>query len=158
LTNQYRILIIDDDESIREALATLLEIEGYIVDCAKDGKEALEKTNSYYYNLAIVDWRLPDIEGTVLIKKIKDTIPKMIKVMLTGFPSTNNAIDACNNNADAFILKPVDSTSLISKIEELLKMQQKELKYSEMRIADFILSRTSNLKSMPITQNVSELV
>ncbi len=127
-------------------------MEGYIIDSAKDGKEAIEKTNNFFYNLAIVDWRLPDIKGTVLIKKIKETTPKMIKVMLTGFPSANNAIDACNNNAHAFIQKPVESTLLISKIEELLKMQQQELKYSETRIADFIQTRASELKSMPITQ------
>ena len=152
MTKQFRILIIDDDDSIREALSTLLEMEGYIVDSAKDGKEAIEKTNNFFYNLAIVDWRLPDIEGTVLIKKIKDTVPKMVKVMLTGYPSTNNAIDACNNNADAFIKKPVDATSLISKIEALLKLQQQELKYSEARIADFIQTKASEQENMPITQ------
>ena len=146
MAKQIRILIIDDDESIREALSTLLEMEGYIVDSAKDGKEAMEKTNNSFYNLAIVDWRLPDIQGTVLIKKIKDTLPKMIKVMLTGFPSATNAMDACNNNAHAFIQKPVDSTSLLNKIEELLKMQQQELKYSETKIADFIKTRASEPK------------
>jgi DNA-binding NtrC family response regulator len=143
MTIQFRILVIDDDDSIREALSTLLELEGYFVDCAKDGKEAIEKTNNYFYNLAIVDWRLPDIQGTVLIKKMKDTIPEMIKIMLTGFPSTNNAIDACNNSAHAFIQKPVDSVELLNKIENLLKMQQEELRYSETRVADFIQSKAS---------------
>ena len=78
----------------------------------------------------------------------------MIKVMLTGFPSANNAIDACNNNAHAFIQKPVDATSLINKIEELIKMQQQELKYSETKIADFIQTKASELKSMPITNSL----
>jgi DNA-binding NtrC family response regulator len=101
--------LIDDDPSIRAALSMLLEAEGYFVDTAQDGKEAIDKTNNNFYNLAIIDYRLPDIEGTVLITKLKETTPKMMKIMLTGFPSTKNAIDSVNNNANAFIEKPVDS-------------------------------------------------
>jgi DNA-binding NtrC family response regulator len=146
LPKQSKILVIDDDFSIREVLSMLLEEEGYIVDTAEDGKEAIEKSNNTFYNLAIIDYRLPDIEGTLLLKKLRDTTPKMIKVMLTGYPSTKNAIDAVNNNAHAFLQKPVETKVLLAKISELLKMQQEEAAYSEERVADFIRTKMTELK------------
>jgi DNA-binding NtrC family response regulator len=93
-----RVLIIDDDKVIRETLAFTLEDEGYTVDTAENGKEAIEKTDSNFYNLAIVDWRLPDFEGTKLLRELKETTPRMAKIMLTGYPSMNNAIDAVNDS------------------------------------------------------------
>jgi DNA-binding NtrC family response regulator len=140
-----RILLVDDDESIRDGLAILLEEEGYIVDTAEDGKQAIEKTNRNFYNLAIVDYRLPDAEGTFLIKQFRETTPKMVKIMLTGYPSMKNAVDAVNNRAHAFLQKPVDPALLISKIDELLKMQQEEKAYSESKVADFIQTRAFEL-------------
>lgn len=142
-----RIIVIDDDDSIRDALTIMLEAEGYIVDTAIDGKDAVEKTNQNFYNVAIVDYRLPDAEGTFLIKKLRDTTPKMIKIMLTGYPSTKNAIDAVNNHAHAYMQKPVDPASLANKIEELLKIQQEEKEYSETKVADFIQTKAIELKS-----------
>jgi len=152
LEEEIRILVIDDDESIREVLTILLEAEGYLVDTAEDGKEAILKTNQNFYNLAIVDYRLPDAEGTYLINELKETTPKMIKIMLTGYPSTQNAIDAVNNHAHAFIQKPIDPSSLIGKIAELLKLQQEEKNYCEARVADFIQTKVIELKTKPIPQ------
>ena len=57
-----RMLVVDDDENIRETLGMALQDEGYIVDKAASGKEAIAKSYANFYNLAIVDWRLPDIE------------------------------------------------------------------------------------------------
>jgi DNA-binding NtrC family response regulator len=145
--------VIDDDPSIREALSMLLESEGYFVDTAQDGKEAIEKTDKYFYNLAIIDYRLPDIEGTVLLTKLKQTTPKMIKVMLTGFPSTKNAIDAVNNNANAFIEKPVDSETLVNKIEQLLRKQEEEAKYSDIKVAEFLQTKVMEIKSNLIVKS-----
>ena len=152
MQEKSRILVIDDDESIREVLTILLESEGYIVDTAEDGKQAIEKTSHNFYNLAIVDYRLPDAEGTFLIKKFKETTPKMIKIMLTGYPSTKNAIDAVNNHAHAFIQKPIDPASLISKVEELLQMQQEEKAFSENKVADYIQTRFTELKGKLLAQ------
>lgn len=140
-----RILVIDDDSVIRHTLIIALEDEGYIVDTAKDGKEAVTKTNSNFYNLAIVDWRLPDIEGTRLLNKLKKTTPKMVKIMLTGYPSMNNAIEAVNEHADAFFLKPVAINDLLTKMKELLERQEKENRYSQSKVAEYIETRTKQL-------------
>jgi DNA-binding response OmpR family regulator len=81
MAKNARILIIDDDEIIRDTLAMSLEQEGYCVDKAENGKEAIAKSCANFYNLAIVDWRLPDIEGTKLLSQLKETKPKMMKLM-----------------------------------------------------------------------------
>jgi DNA-binding response OmpR family regulator len=124
LTKNARILVVDDDDCIRESLAMGLEIEGFSVDTAKSGKEAIEKSYANLYNLAIIDWRLPDIEGTELLGKLRETKPKMVKILLTGYPSMQNAITALNEGANAFFLKPVEFELLTEKINRCLREQE----------------------------------
>ena len=119
-----RILVIDDDETIRDILAITLEQEGFFVDTAINGKEAIEKSYASFFNIAIIDWRLPDIEGTKLLGKLKETKPRMVKIILTGFPSLENAIEAINERADAFLLKPIKTEFLVEKIYQLYKEQE----------------------------------
>ena len=145
MSDPYRILVIDDDDTIRSSLSILLEEEGYVVDAAEDAKEAIAKSNANFFNLAIVDWRLPDIEGTKLLGKLKETTPKMAKIMLTGYASMKNAIDSVNAHADAFILKPVDPKILLKKMKELLKQQEQAKKFSEDKVANFIETRVKEL-------------
>ena len=145
LGKDAKILVVDDDKVIRDTLAMSLELEGYCVDKAENGKEAIEKSYSNFYNLAIVDWRLPDIEGTKLLGEFRETTPKMAKIMLTGYPSMANAIAAVNKRADAFLLKPVDFEVLFSKIEELLKQQEQAKVFSEELVANFIQTRSQEI-------------
>jgi DNA-binding NtrC family response regulator len=140
-----RILIVDDDEGIRSSLSLVLEGEGYVVDTAQNGSEAIAKSFTNFYNLAIVDWRLPDIEGTILLGRLRETTPKMIKIMLTGYPSMQNAIDAVNQRADAFLQKPVSADQLTAKISDLLQKQSEEKRYSELKVAEFIETRASEV-------------
>lgn len=104
MSEKARILVIDDDESVRRVLAVALENKGYIVDTAKDGKEAIERFEANFYNLALVDIRLPDMEGTKLLTAMKETTPKMVRIILTGYPSLHNAIEAVNKGADGYII------------------------------------------------------
>jgi DNA-binding NtrC family response regulator len=87
-----RILVVDDDEGIRKTLATILKEEGYVVDMAQNGQEAIDKTYKNFYNLALIDVRLPDIEGVRLLNMMKENTPKMIKIIVTGYPSLQNAV------------------------------------------------------------------
>jgi len=144
---KFRILLVDDDETILETLQLVLEEEGYIVDTAQSGKEAVAKSYANFYNLAIVDWRLPDIEGTKLLGNLKVTVPKMAKIMLTGYPSMQNAIDSVNSRADAFFQKPMNSEHLLKKVSELLKQQEEERKYSEEKMTEYIETRAKELMS-----------
>jgi DNA-binding NtrC family response regulator len=140
-----RILLIDDDEFVRKTISKALEKAGYKVDTAENGAEALEKAQAHFYNLALIDIRLPDMEGTKLLTAIKDTIPKMVKIILTGYPSLQNAIDAVNKGADGYITKPVDIAELHKVIKEHLKKQVEESEFGEKRISAFVETRLKQL-------------
>jgi DNA-binding NtrC family response regulator len=146
LGENARIIVIDDDESIRKILATILEEEGYEVDTANTGKEAMRKTNERVYNLALIDMRLPDIEGIDLLMKVKDTTPRMRKIIITGYPTIQNAMEAVNRQADAFILKPFDMERVLQTIREQLKKQDEEKKFSQEKVAAFIETRAKELE------------
>jgi len=141
-----RILVVDDDETIRTVLATVLEENGYTVDTAENGKKAIEKTNTRFYNLALCDIRLPDYEGTTLITKMRETVPKMRKIIITGFPSLQNTVEALNKGADAYIMKPFDMDKVLQTIKEQLKKQQKEKKYGQEKVTEFIETRVKELE------------
>jgi len=141
-----RILVVDDDEIIREALVVLLKEEGYVVDTAENGEEAIEKSNAKFYNLALLDIKLPDMEGTKLLAKMHKNLPKMVKIMVTGYPSLENAIEALNLGADAYILKPIRMDSLLTRIRQHLEKQEEAKKYSEEKVAEFIKTRVRGLE------------
>ena len=140
-----RILVVDDDENIRMSLGTILRDEGYVVDSAVNGSEAIKKTESTVFNVALIDIKLPDMEGIELLTRIRDTVPKVRKIIMTGFPSLKNAIAAVNNKADAYLLKPVELDKLLSTIREQLDLQEIEQRYSEQKVADFIETRVKQL-------------
>jgi len=141
-----RILVVDDEESIRKVLAAILKEEGYEVDTAENGREAIRKSNEDFYNMALLDIRLPDMEGTQLLAAMKETTPKMIKIIVTGYPSLRNAMEALNNGADAYVLKPFDVRKVLDTIKECLIKQQEEKRYSEARVTEFIETRAKELQ------------
>jgi len=145
LNKNARILIVDDDENIRKTMKAILEDEGYKVDLAASGKEAIAKTNEAQYNLAIFDIRLPDMEGVELLNLVKETVPRTRKIMVTGYPTMQNAISAVNKKADAYLIKPVDIKNMLTVIETQLKQQEDEKALSEEKVAEFIESRIKDI-------------
>ena len=141
-----RILIVDDDESIGKVLATILEDEGYTVDIAENGKKAIKKSKEEFYNLALIDIRLPDMEGIELLTRMKDTTPKMRKIIITGYPSIQNAIEAVNRGADAYLVKPFDMDKVLATIKEQLKLQEEEKRYSQEKVTEYIQTRIRELE------------
>jgi DNA-binding NtrC family response regulator len=140
-----RILVVDDDDNIRKVLLAILEDKGYAVEPAGTAKEAIEKSKRKFYNLALIDIRLPDMEGIELLTKIRDTTPRMRKVIITGYPTLQNAVDAVNKGADAYIVKPFDVENVLITIDHQLKKQQEEKKYSQDKVAEFIEARVKEL-------------
>ena len=148
-----RILVVDDDEELRKSFAAILEDEGYIVDGAGSGQEAIEKTTRTSYNLAILDIRLPDMEGVDLLTLMKESVPRMRKIMVTGYPSLKNTIAALNNRADFFFIKPVDIEILLAVVREQLSQQEREMQSCNPKEPE----KTITL-SVEDTIDVSELV
>ena len=119
-----RILLVDDDENILDVISTGLRDEAYSVDTARNGKEGIETSQMNFYNLALVDIKLPDIEGTELVTRMKETRPEMVVVILTGYPTLRNAVEALNNGADAYLLKPVHMKDILEVVRAKLKKQE----------------------------------
>lgn len=140
-----RILVVDDDALLRETIARILENEGYIIDIACSGKEALDKIRNFVYNLVILDIRLPDINGTQLLSQINDYAPIVKKIVLTGFPDIETAITSVNEKADAYLVKPFNSEELIKIIKENLRQQKIEIKYSQEKVLEYIRNRVKEL-------------
>ena len=113
------VLLIDDDETIRKSLSRTLRKEGFDVDTAADGKQALEKSQLRRYDLALVDIRLPDMEGTKLLKMLREKAPKIKEIIITGYPSIENAVQAIDYGADAYLIKPISPSDLLAKIRFL---------------------------------------
>jgi DNA-binding NtrC family response regulator len=141
------ILIVDDDENICKTLSAILQGKGYNTDTAKNGREAIERSGKKFFNLALLDIRLPDMEGTKLLTMMHEAMPKMVKIMLTGYPSLKNAVEALNLGADAYIIKPVDPEKLIKIIEEKLEKQREAKKISEERVAKWVKTRVREIES-----------
>ena len=148
--NAYdKILIVDDDDSLRESMVSILESEGYILDVAKSGQEAETKIKNNVYNLVLLDIRLPDINGIELLAKINNYSPKVKKIMLTGFPDTNSAIKSVNEKADAYLVKPFDPEKLLEIIAENLDQQKEELRYTQEKVLEYIQNRVRELDQQP---------
>ena len=146
-TKQARILIVDDDETIRKSITTVLEEKGYLAETAENGRAAIRKSEKAVYNLALIDIRLPDMDGVQLLTSLKETSPKMVKIIITGYPSLQNAVEALNKGADGYIVKPIKMGELLAMIKDHLLKQQEAGKYTEQKVAEFIETRAKELES-----------
>jgi DNA-binding NtrC family response regulator len=147
MSESARILVIDDEESIRRTISMTLEHAGYIVDIAENGKQAIEKAEANFYNLAIIDIRLPDMEGTELLTALKETTPRMVKIILTGYPALQNAVTAINKGVNYYLVKPVNTEELLRIIKEHLDKQKHETEYNQQKIAQYVETRFKELQT-----------
>ena len=151
-----RILMVDDEEGIRKSLKAVLEEEGCLVDTAENGQEAIARSKTTFYNLALVDIRLPDMDGVELLTSMAQTAPKMVKIIVTGYPSLDNAIQAVNRGVDGYIVKPFTMEHLLSTIKEHLRKQREAEKYSEEKVKEYVESRTKELDTRSRGASVNE--
>jgi len=144
---QARILVIDDDATVRRSLEVALKNNGYDVEVAENGQEAIKKSKAKLYNLTLIDLRLPDMDGIELLTSMREAAPKMVKIIITGYPSQENAIEAVNRGADGYMVKPYTMEDLLLKIKEQLQKQREARKYSEEKVKEFIEARAEELES-----------
>jgi DNA-binding NtrC family response regulator len=145
-----KILVVDDDDVLRESIVSILENEGYILDVAKSGFEAEVKLRNKEYNLVLLDIRLPDTTGIELLSKINSYTPRTKKIILTGFPDTESAIKSVNEKADAYLVKPFEPEKILKIIAENLEQQKLELKYTHEKFLEYIRNRVKELDDQTI--------
>jgi two-component system nitrogen regulation response regulator NtrX len=150
LGERARILVVDDDEGIRRTLAAILEEEGYLVDAVESGREGIEMSNRRIYNVALIDVRLLDMEGTELLTRMTERVPRVRKIIITGYPTVQNAIEAANKNADAYLLKPFDMRKVLFVIKDQLRNQEEERRFGQERVTAFIETRARELETKTV--------
>jgi K+-sensing histidine kinase KdpD len=118
------ILVVDDDRDFLEIIRRILTLKGYGVETVTSADGAIKCLKEGFYNTAILDISLPDIDGTELLPKIMEMHPDIIAIMLTGHSSVQNAVQSLNCGAFAYLEKPVDPENLLSVINRGLERQR----------------------------------
>jgi DNA-binding NtrC family response regulator len=121
LEGKRTIIIVDDDRSILRVFTRVLEKKGYTVTTAENGKAALNQIECNRFDAALIDVRLPDMEGTAILPRIQETSPKTVKIIFTGSPDLEVLGNGANKNMDAFLLKPVKPEVLLGILDEKIK-------------------------------------
>ena len=118
------ILLVDDDERLRNAAGKVLAAEGYRVVSAASGREALEILKQEAFALVVSDLRLPDLDGIALLKQARELLPEAEVVMITGHGSIEKAVEAMQLGAYDFLQKPLDSAALLKTVAKALEKQR----------------------------------
>ena len=135
------ILIVDDDKTILESFKVLLETKKYEISTAENGREALEKVLNNFYNLVLLDIKLPDMEGTDLLLEFRQLRPGMKTIIVTGYSSRENAINSLNLGADGYLEKPVTPGKLLEIVADKLSEQETENRLYEDTVNELLGSR-----------------
>ena len=151
-----QILIVDDDECICKTLSAILQLEGYQTACATTAKEAKEKSKTQFFNLALLDIKLPDMKGTKLLSQLQEITPETIKIMITGYPSLENAVEALNFGADSYIMKAIDPAELLKTIKNKLETQKQTEKITKEKLAAWIQSQARKAQTSNFQQFLEE--
>ena len=125
-TKRWResILIVDDDESTCRILTLIFGKQGYETETARTGREAIEKAQERFFNLALLDIKLPDMEGVELLGPLKEMHPDMVVIMVTAYASLETAVQALNEGASAYIIKPLKMDEVLAIVREILEKQR----------------------------------
>ena len=119
-----RILVVDDDQGTRRTLSLILGRKGFEVVTASTAEEALAKARNGPLNVGLLDIRLPDGRGVELLKPLRSRHPDMELIMITGYASTETAMQALNDGATAYITKPLNIDEVLAEVGKILEKQR----------------------------------
>lgn len=114
-----RILIVDDEEIIRDSITFILQKENYYVESARNGREALDKHLSTPFDIVITDLEMPEMKGIELLERIRQATPETFVIIITAFASVESAISALRHGAFDYIIKPIDFDDLLFRIKRI---------------------------------------
>ncbi len=114
------ILVVDDDESLVRTFKMILEAEGYHVDAAASGSEALEMCGSSVYDLIILDVMLKDMRGDEVIRCLRKLHKRVRVLLITGYSTFKESIDALSLGVSEILLKPISPDELVRAVREAL--------------------------------------
>lgn len=117
-TTKKKILLVDDDREFVNLFSSIIESEGYIVEVAFSGQEALDKFKKSAFDLLILDIKLPDMNGDKVAKKVRDKDKNIVIIIITGFPELQDSITALDIGIQDILLKPISSSEILRSIKE----------------------------------------
>ncbi|MCX8011050.1 MAG: sigma-54 dependent transcriptional regulator [Ignavibacteria bacterium] len=128
-----KILIADDEKNLRNAIAEILQIEGFDTDIAADGEEALNKLNENDYDIVLCDIRIPKVDGMQILARTRYSKPETAFIMMTAYANIDTTIQALRHGAYDYIQKPIDSDNLIIRIKRFLEYKKLNLEVKFLR-------------------------
>jgi DNA-binding response OmpR family regulator len=153
------ILIIDDEPSLRQTLARILQRAGYEVTTAANGKDGLALLTEHPFDLLYLDIRMPDISGLELLQTIHAKFPELPVILFTAQPDLNSAVEALRRGATDYLLKPLKPQSVIDRTQAILVSKQKERRKRELqRQIDALQAELNSLEGQKedITNSTSQ--
>ena len=136
------IWVVDDDESIRDLMGLMLRDLGYRVELFSRGNDLLTRLEAQSPDLFIVDVRMPEMSGMDLTRAITEKDPQAIVIILTGFPSIEDAVEAIQIGASDYLSKPFNKAQIQVRIERLLGKRQLQTRLKRTRLATRTLVET----------------
>lgn len=121
-----KILVVDDEESLRLTMKLKLKAAGFDVDVAEDGEAAIEKLKAQKFDALLLDINMPRMSGIEALGIIRQQFPQTEVIMLTGFADFSTAIECLKNGARDYLVKPIDTTELITRLKSLLRSKSSE--------------------------------
>jgi excisionase family DNA binding protein len=119
-----RVLVVDDEASIRDLLEKTLTMSDYQVDTAPDGRSALERMRMYSYDLLISDLKMPGMDGLAVIREARRLKADLPVIVITGFSSESSAIEALNLGVASYLTKPFRVSQVLSKAAKALGIDE----------------------------------
>lgn len=120
------ILIIDDEQAIREPLVTLLEMEGYSIETSESGEEGLARLAERPFDLVLLDFALPGMDGLEVLHEIRERDPQLSVIMITAYGTVEKAVEAMQSGAANFIQKPWDNEKLLADVRAAVGRRRAE--------------------------------
>src|SRR4051812_23684998 len=137
--NGQRILVVDDEPSIVDAVATALRYEGYTVSEASTGKEALDAVALQEPELIVLDWMLPDIDGIEVGRRLRADGNRAAILFLTAKDATENKVEALRAGGDDYVTKPFSLAEVIARVQAILRRSSGSLPGDVLRFHDVVL-------------------
>lgn len=160
----YKILIVDDELSVRSSLEEWFQEDGFNVVTAESGEDALKKMHAGPFELILLDIKMPGIDGITLQKKIMEIDPQAIIIIITAYASVDTAVEALKTGAFDYVTKPFDPENLSNLVNNALKQKtlteeniQLKEKISELSDVDEIIGNSDEMKRvLEMVYTVSE--
>ena len=129
-----KVLVVDDEEEIRNHFSDFLRSEGFEVETADDGDMGIEKIDQAFYDVALIDLNMPKVDGMAVLKHLVQHDPDSIGIILTGYATIRNAVEAMKAGAFDYLAKPI-------KMDEVLLVIKRAMELRNLRRENFALKR-----------------